>query len=102
MLAIIIEFKLGPFKLPIFYSPLTAKLLRYGNSTRKSAGLWQKIIDRKVMMDYIKSQWISNNIDVLISPTFPFPAIPYAIPGKILRMTMKYLKNIRLTCCNSV
>ncbi|XP_035705299.1 fatty-acid amide hydrolase 1 isoform X2 [Folsomia candida] len=85
LIAYILEFKMGPIKLPIFYSPLTAKLLRSGTKTWTSEGLWRNIVDRKLMLDYIKGQFLANNIDLLITPAFPFPAIPYNMPGKILQ-----------------
>jgi len=107
MIATIIEFKLGPIKLPVYHSPLFAKMLRgtqmeaalipicepyidtlifsAGRKSRKSYGLWERILERKLVMDQIRDQMVSNNIDVILAPVFPFPAPYYQIPGKISR-----------------
>jgi len=84
LIARIVEFRLGSIKLPLFLSPLAAGILRGGVKSWDSKGLWSTVIDRKRMVDFIKAQWMGNNLDVLLCPAFPFPAIPYSMPGKIL------------------
>lgn len=108
ILAFMLEKKIGPIKMPVFHSPRFAKILRgmstdrilpfqfwtllnsisAGSTSWKTKGLWKTVVDRKLLLEDVKRKWISSKIDVLLSPVFPFPAVPYMMPGRILRKSI--------------
>lgn len=48
--------------------------------------LWKRMGDRKVMIQEITTKWKEQGIDLLLTPTFPFPAVPHGYPGRLQRM----------------
>ena len=48
---------------------------------------------RRKLLSEISEQWHSLNLDLLLSPTFPFPALPIKAAGWLKRMEIEILIN---------
>jgi hypothetical protein len=51
----------------------------------KTGDLWQRIGDRKQMTEELLKSWKKANLDLLLTPTYPFPAVPHNMPGRLQR-----------------
>ena len=49
----------------------------------KSKDLWNRVGDRKKMIADIICQWRSLDLDILLCPSFPFPAMPVEMAGRM-------------------
>lgn len=47
--------------------------------------------DRKQMIQDITSQWREKELDLILCPSFPFPAVPPNMPGR-LQCIFNYLQ----------
>lgn len=37
------------------------------------------------MIEEVTSSWKAQGLDLLLTPTFPFPAVPHNLPGRLQR-----------------
>ncbi|OXA40478.1 fatty acid amide hydrolase 1 [Folsomia candida] len=67
--------------MPLVHSSRAVTIIGRGaNSTSK---LWERLGDRKKMTEDLLTSWKAANLDLVLCPTYPFPAVPHHMPGRL-------------------
>jgi fatty acid amide hydrolase len=67
--------------IPFIHTKRAATFFRGGSGNSKD--LWTRLGDRKKMIEDLTNQWKKLNLDLLLCPSFPFPAVATNLTGRL-------------------